>query len=118
MEISYFIADNTQGATTFCLILPLYFPQLCKLSYELSPYVIVSDLLGSSLEDLFNFCNRKFSLQTVLLPADQLLSRVKYVHAKSFIHRDINAETTINSDQNDQHEQYGNYTRKLDSIYD
>ena len=51
--------------------------------------VMVLDLLGSSLEDLFTFCSRKFSLKTILLLADQLISRIEYIHAKSFVHRDI-----------------------------
>lgn len=64
-------------------------PRVLWFGEECDYYVLVPDLLGPSLEDLFNYCDRRFSLKTVLLLADQLIARIEYVHSKSLVHRDV-----------------------------
>jgi len=36
------------------------------------------DLLGLSIEDLFNKCYRKFNLKTVLMIADQMVQNIHF----------------------------------------
>jgi casein kinase 1 delta/casein kinase I family protein HRR25 len=58
-------------------------------------YVLVIDALGPSLEDLLNYCGRKFSLKTILLIADQAISRIQQIHRKGFLHRDIKPDNFL-----------------------
>ncbi|CCE63373.1 hypothetical protein TPHA_0E02830 [Tetrapisispora phaffii CBS 4417] len=56
---------------------------------------MVIDLLGPSLEDLFNYCHRKFSFKTVIMLALQMICRIQYIHGRSFIHRDIKPDNFL-----------------------
>ena len=51
--------------------------------------VLIQELLGRSLDDLFNSLKRKFSLKTVCVVGIEMIKRIHHVHSKHHIHRDI-----------------------------
>jgi casein kinase I family protein HRR25 len=49
---------------------------------------MILEMLGPSIEDLYNYCNRRFTIKTVLLLGEQMLERICHIHRRSVIHRE------------------------------
>ncbi|KAK7454438.1 Palmitoylated plasma membrane-bound casein kinase [Stygiomarasmius scandens] len=70
-------------------------PQVHHFGQEGLHNVLVIDLLGPNLEDLFDMCGRKFSIKTVCMAAKQMVTRVQAIHDKSLIYRDIKPDNFL-----------------------
>lgn len=81
MEIEHRLYERLQGGTGIPKVVSYFVTRQWR--------CLTIELLGPSLEELFNYCDRRFTLKTVLMLADQMLDRIEYVHSKSLIHRDI-----------------------------
>lgn len=57
--------------------------------------VMVMELLGNNLEELFQSCDKKFSLKTVLMMSKQIIDRIHHFHNHNFIHRDVKPQNFV-----------------------
>lgn len=71
------------------------FPRVYWLGHLEEYTILVFELLGPNLADLFQYCGNKFSLKTTLMLADQLLHLFEVLHSHHYLHRDVKPENFL-----------------------
>ena len=71
------------------------FPKIYGFYEERRQNILIMEMLGPSLEKLFNKCHKKFSQLTVLMIVEQILYRLEYIHSKNIVHRDIKPDNFL-----------------------
>ena len=72
-----------------------YVPKTYYFAKDSHNSILVMDLLGKNLEELFTLCGQQLSVKTVLMLTDQMISAVQYMHMKNFIHNDIKPDNFL-----------------------
>ncbi|TKR82874.1 hypothetical protein L596_016548 [Steinernema carpocapsae] len=65
--------------------------------------VLILDILGPTIGSLFKYCDRKFSIYTIVNVGIQLIERIKHVHKAGIIHRDLKLENMVMGVQENSH---------------
>ena len=83
--------QNLIGTDSFTGVPKVYYFDRLEHKYNF----MVMEFLGPSLGDLFQLKERNFGMETVLMLAIQILTRIEYIHEKGFLHRDIKPENFV-----------------------
>ena len=84
-----------QEAYILCYLKGEGIPYIKSYGYSGEYNVLVMELLGKSLEQLFEEKGSKLSLKTVCMLGIQMISRLEYIHNKHILHRDIKPDNFI-----------------------
>lgn len=70
-------------------------PKVHAVTTEGQYNVMLMDLLGSSVEDIFVDNNKIMSLKSALMIGYQMIERIEFLHEKQIIHRDIKPDNFL-----------------------
>ena len=73
----------------------IFIPKMFYFGIHHEYTILAMNLLGPSVEDLLNFCERKFSLKTICMIIDQILQAIETLHNHSLIHRDLKPDSKL-----------------------
>ncbi|KAI0326096.1 kinase-like protein [Cubamyces sp. BRFM 1775] len=65
------------------------FPKVLWSGKDGNCQVLILEMLGPTLDQLRRLCRGRFSLRTICMLADQMITRLEYLHSRGLVHGDI-----------------------------
>ncbi|VDN27087.1 unnamed protein product [Gongylonema pulchrum] len=70
-------------------------PEVYWYGIEFDYQLLVMQLLGPSLAQLYNYCDRWFTVETIKKIGEQMLLRLRSLHSRGYVHRDLKPENFL-----------------------